>query len=559
MGDSPQDKSGSAPSSTRSSGQTTPPEASQATPASSPQSSNPPTSNLVRQGSVVASMTLISRISGFVRDVVLSYLFGASVYADVFFVALRVPNFFRRLFAEGAFSQAFVPVMVRYREEGQAALRAFLAPLLGLFGLALLIFTGLAEIFARALTALFAPGFLDTPDVFDQTVDLVRITFPYLAFISLSAYAGALLNAHQRFAVPAVTPVLLNLSLLGAATLVLMGWVDDGGTAGITVLAWGVFVAGVLQLAVQLPALGSLGLLVKPSADTSHPGVRQVGKLLIPAVFSASVSQINALVNTILASTLITGSISWLYFADRLMELPLGLVAVALGTVMLPHLSRLAAQGREADFHRTMDWGVFLGLLLGMPAAVALYLLAEPLSASVFMAFDGGAMRDTDIRMVGLALEFFAVALPGFVLVKVLAPGFFAHQDTQSPFRYALAAVIVNLLGSLLTFTWFGHVGLALATALSAWAHVLFLLTGIRRAGHYRPGPMLKQHALRIGVATVCVGGVIYFWVAPLPWLQMQGLPRLGWMLLVVAGIAAVYALILVLLGLRPRHLLHRV
>ncbi len=515
-------------------------------------------SNLTTQGSIVAAMTLLSRLSGFARDIVLSYLFGASQLADMFFVALRIPNFFRRLFAEGAFNQAFVPVLMRFKKQGLAPLLAFVAPLSGLFATVLVLVVVLGVLFAPALTALFAPGFTRNAAVFNQTADLVRITFPYLGFISLTAYAGAVLNAHNRFALPAFTPVLLNFCLISAAGLVLMD-AGPSGVNGVELVSWGVLVAGVLQLSFLIPPLARLGLLPMPNLQTRHSGVRQVGKLLVPAVLSASVGQINALVNTILASTLMTGSISWLYYADRLMELPLGLVAVALGTVMLPHLSRLAAIDDKEGFKATMDWGIHLSLLIGLPAAVALYLLAQPLSATVFMSFSNGAMTLADIQMIGLALEFFAIALPGFILVKVLAPGFFAHEDTQSPFRYASAAVAVNLAGSLATFSWFGHVGLALATALSAWTHVLLLYMGLRRQGHYRVSPGFLQQMWPVLVASTLLGLVIWWWLQPIGWLSMEPTKRFVGILLTVGGCAVGYGLLLWVFGLRPRHLIHRV
>ncbi|MEM7097148.1 MAG: murein biosynthesis integral membrane protein MurJ [Pseudomonadota bacterium] len=518
---------------------------------------NSPPANLTRQGTIVASMTLLSRISGFVRDVVLAYMFGATQYADMFFVALRVPNFFRRMFAEGAFSQAFVPVMVRYREDGLEALRGFLSPLSGIFGASLVLFVALGILGAPVLTALFAPGFYGDEPKFSQTVELVRITFPYLGFIALVSYSAAVLNAHNRFAIPAFTPVLLNLCLISCALLALGEQLDL--YRGTVLLAWGVFIAGVVQLAFQIPAMARLRCLPRPDLNKTHPGVRQVGKLLVPALFSASVGQINALVNTMLASTLITGSITWLYFADRLMELPLGLAAVALGTVILPHLSRLASQEAHAKYSQTMDWGVLIGLTVGLPSAVALYLLAAPLSASVFLVVSGGAMSDLDIRMVALALEFFAVALPGFVLVKILAPGFFAHQNTQAPFKYASVAVAVNLVGSLATFSWFGHVGLALSTALSAWAHVILLLHGLRRAGHYKPGRQLGYRLVSVGLATLVLGLAVWHFLVPIAWFEMQGLERLLSMLGAIAAALLLYVLALFAFGIRIRHFVHRI
>ena len=511
--------------------------------------------NIAKQGGVVASMTMLSRITGLVRDVVLSYVFGASQFADMFFVAFRIPNFFRRLFAEGAFSQAFVPVMVRYKERGELA--AFIAPLSGLFALALAIAVVLGVWGAPWLTALFAPGwFIDQPALSAQTAELVQITFPYLGFVSLTAYAGSLLNAHNKFAVPAFTPVLLNMTLIGAALFALT---KAAATDFSLTLAWGVLAAGVIQLIFQLPSMWRLGLIVRPNLDRQHPGVRQVGKLLVPAVLAASVGQINALVNTMLASTLITGSISWLYYADRLLELPVGLVAVALGTVMLPHLSRMAAGGDAEQFRQTLDWGISLGLLLGLPAAVALYLLAQPLLAAIFMSFGSGAMTAHDVRMAGHALQMFAVALPGFVLVKILAPAFFAHEDTRSPLKCAAGAVLVNLIASLLTFRWFGHVGLAWATALSAWVNVVLLYVALKRRDLYIAGAGLLPMLGKVMVATLLLGLAL---VAATPtageWLAMPGLYRLAGVLLVCGLGVGGYLLVLWLLGVRLKHVLHR-
>jgi putative peptidoglycan lipid II flippase len=510
--------------------------------------------NMTRQGGVVASMTLLSRISGLLRDVVLSYLFGASQLADMFFVAFRIPNFFRRLFAEGAFNQAFVPVLMQYKALGQAQLLGFIAALSGLFAMSLAVVVVLGVLFAPVLTAVFAPGFLDQPFVYQQTSDLVRITFPYLGFISLTAYAGALLNAHSRFALPAVTPVMLNVSLMLAALVAIFELID---APSVVIVAWGVMAAGIVQLLMQVPALSQLKLLPRPNLDRSHSGVRQVGKLLLPAVFAASVAQINALVNTILASTLVSGSISWLYYADRLLELPVGLVAVALGTVILPHLSTMVARNDHQRFSATLDWGVHLGLLLGLPAAVALWLLAKPLVAVMFTSF-GGAMTEHDVRMAAAALEIFAIALPGFVLVKVLQPGFFAHQDTRTPFRYASIAVAVNLIGSLATFSWMGHVGLALATALSAWTQALLLLYGLIAKKHYQMGSQLIGWVLR---ALVCSGllaaGLWYFAPTDAQWLQMLALPRIGWLAVIVSVSVLGYAAALLLLGLRAKHIRH--
>ena len=533
-----------------------PPEAEKSTDSVAKNSSDSKVHNLTRQGGVVAGMTLLSRISGLLRDIVLSYLFGASAVADMFFVAFRIPNLFRRLFAEGAFSQAFVPVLMQYKSKGHNELTYFLAGLSGLFGIVLIGFVALGVIFASGLTALFAPGFIDHPEQFSTTTELVRITFPYLAFISLTAFAGSLLNAHSKFALPAFTPVMLNLCLMIAATLALTGWFN---VQPVVMVAWGVMAAGIVQLGIQLPTLSRMGLLVHPQISAKHPGVRRVGVLLIPAVLAASVGQINALVNTALASTLASGSIAWLYYADRLLELPVGLVAVALGTVMLPHLSAMVARGDEESFKATLSWGIGLGLMLALPAAVALYFFAQPLLALLFMSVPGGAMTALDIRMSSYALEMFAIALPGFVVVKVLSPAFFAHQDTRTPFHYAIVAVAVNLAASLATFQTMGHTGLAMATALSAWTHASLLYMGLHQRELYRLDGKVAVTAAKTLLASSILGlGLFLLLPDGQFWLDMQSLPRIGWTAVVMVLGIMVYAIVLLLLGTRPRDFKHQ-
>ena len=383
---------------------------------------------------MVAAMTLLSRISGLIRDIALAYLFGASVVADLFFIAFRVPNVFRRLFAEGAFSQAFVPVLMDYRHRGPVELKLFLAHLSTKFVGILSVVVVLGVVFSAALAGLFAPGLLDSPNEFALVTELLRITFPYLGFISLTAYAGALFNAHGYFALPAITPVMLNLCLIVAAGIALAGVFE---AQPVIIVAWGVMAAGIVQMTMQLPLLAKLDLMPAPRIG-HHEGLAQVRSLLIPALLANSVGQINTLINTILASTLIAGSISWLYYADRLLELPIGLVAVALGTVLLPHLSAMVVQGNPQRFQRTLNWGITLGVGLGLPAAVALYLLAEPLLAVIYLSLPGSAMTVADIQMAGAALQLFAIALPGFVLVKIFSPAFFANKDSKTPLRCAV-------------------------------------------------------------------------------------------------------------------------
>ena len=365
-----------------------------------------PSRDLSKQGGVVAGMTLASRISGFVRDVVLSNFFGATGVADAFFVAFRIPNFFRRLFAEGAFSQAFVPVASGYVERGdRAALVRFVKVMGGDFALLLTIISVLGVFAADWLIALFAPGFWNDDGRLTLAGDMLRVTFPYLGFISLTAFAAGLLNSHHHYAVPAFTPVLLNLCLIAAAL-----WGTPLFAEPVMALAWGVLVAGIVQWLFQLPALARIELLVTPVINWQHEGVRRVGKLMLPAVFAASVSQINALVGTILASLLVTGSISWLYYSDRLLELPIGLVAIAIGTVLLPNLSRLHAAGSTEQFSRSLEWGMRMGALFGAPAAAALYLLALPLITTIFFH---GAMTRLDPSQRGILASATRDARPG--------------------------------------------------------------------------------------------------------------------------------------------------
>ena len=505
--------------------------------------------DVARQGVVVSSMTLLSRISGLMRDIAFSYVFGASHLADIFFVAFRVPNFFRRLFAEGAFNQAFVPVLVEFKAKGRDELRYFLSSVSGLFGLVLFVFVLIGVFGAEQLTTLFAPGFISDTEKFAQTSELVRIMFPYIGFISLTAYASGVLNAHDRFAIPAITPVLLNLCLISASLLWIQGFFE--GSAAVVVLSWAVVLAGIVQLCFQLPSLNALGLLVRPNLNHHQPGIKEIGILIVPAILSASVGQINALVNTIIASNLVAGSISWLYYADRLLELPVGMVAIALSTVMLPHLSRLSLTGASNNFDRLMNWGILMGMGLGVPAGIGLYFLSVPLIATLFMSFDGGAMTVRDVVMASRALEMFAIALPGFVLVRVLSSGFFSRKNTQQPFRYASIAVAVNLIGSLLTYRWLGHVGLALSTAVSAWTNVLLLFFGLRRHGIssvrlFSPA-LLKVYFLSALIALLLLlsvpGGEF--------WLQQDSLFRLISLIVIIGCVVVVYVGLLLLLGFR--------
>jgi putative peptidoglycan lipid II flippase len=484
---------------------------------------------------------------------VLSHFFGATPVADAFFVAFRIPNFFRRLFAEGAFSQAFVPVLAGYRNrESAAAMREFVSVMSGNFGAVMVLMTLLGVVAAPVVVFVFAPGFRNDPQRLALTVEMLRITFPYLGFISLTAFAGAVLNSFHRYAIPAFTPVWLNLTMIAAAL-----WAAPAFHTPVMALAWGVFAAGLIQLLFQAPALQRIHMLIPPRIDLVHPGARRVGRLMVPAIFAGSVSQINALVDQMIASLLMPGSISWLYYSDRLLELPIGVIAVTIATVLLPNLSRLYATGDTPAFGRTIDWGVRTCLLFGVPAAAALYVLSLPLMATIFLH---GAMTTLDVRMASLSLDAFAFGLLGFALVKVAAPTYFACQDTRTPFRIAVVTVTLNIVLSLALFRVAGHVGVAFATAIAATVQSYLLLRGTIRRGLYRPGREFAVFFAKVAAATtVMVVLLVYLSPAPTHWLHVPIRERALWLIGLSTLGALVYFLVLLIAGLRPKELRYHV
>jgi len=499
---------------------------------------------------VVGGMTLLSRILGFVRDVVFARMFGAGIGMDAFLVAFKIPNFLRRMFAEGAFSQGFVPVLSEVKmQRGDAEVKALVDHVAGTLGLVLFGLTAIAVIAAPLLIMLFAPGFVGDDGRFDLATGMLRITFPYLLFISLTACAGGILNAYGRFAVPAFTPVLLNLALLGAAW-----WLAPRMAEPITALAWGVFVAGIAQLAFQLPFLARLGLLPRPRPSFRDPGVRRILKLMGPALFGASVTQINLLIDTLIASFLVAGSVSWLYYSDRLVEFPLGVFGIALATVILPSLSRRHAETDPEAFSRTLDWALRWVLLLGTPCAVGLMILAGPILATLFQ-YDAFSAHDVD--MAARSLMAYSAGLLGFILVKVLAPGYFARQDTRTPVKIGLVAMATNVVMNLVLVWSLAHAGLALATSIAAFVNAGLLYRGLRRAGVCDPQPGWPLLFVRVVVANGLLAGLLWWGAGDLTtWLDWDGLTRawhlLGW---IVAG-AGLYFVILLIAGLRPRDLL---
>lgn len=516
--------------------------------------------SLFRSTSVVGSMTLLSRVLGFLRDVVLARLFGAGAGMDVFVVAFQIPNFLRRLFGEGAFAPAFVPVLADYHQRGDGAgERAFIDRVAGTLGVILLLVTAVGIVAAPIVILVFSSGFGGGGDGgtgrFDLAVDMLRFTFPYILFISLTAFAGAVLNVHERFAVPAFTPVLLNVVLIGAALFLspMLPRPEIG-------LAVGVLVAGAVQLGFQVPFLARLGCLPRPRWGWRDPGVQRVMHLMLPAIFGSSVAQLNLLVDRHIASYLETGSISWLYYADRLLEFPLGVFAVALATVILPRLSLRHSAKASGAFSETLDWALQITALVAVPAAVALVLLAQPLLATLFRY---GEFDARDTVQAGWALTAYGASLLGFVLVKVLAPGYFSRQDTRTPVRIGIIAMGVNIVLNgvlVLVLLQIGflapHAGLAAATGLAAFVNAGLLYRGLRRADVYHPGHGWRSLAPRVLLATAAMGLFVSAVAgAPVFWLEAGVGERVLRLTACVVGGGAVYALALLVLGLRPRHL----
>lgn len=506
--------------------------------------------------SLIVSMgTMLSRVLGLARDVVFANLLGAAPNADAFFVAFKIPNFLRRLFAEGAFSQAFVPVLTEVKEAGtHEQVKALVNRVAGVLGGSLFILTALAMLMAPWVALVFAPGFSQDVEKLALTADLIVWTFPYLMLISLTGFCGAILNTYGRFSVPAYTPVLLNLSLISAAIF----WAPTMSEPAMG-LAMGVAFAGVVQLLFQLPSLHALKLTPRPIWDTSDPGVRKILALMVPALFGVSVSQINLLFDTVLASLLPDGSVAWLYYSDRLTELPLGVFAIAIATVILPTLSALSTRADSGAFSQTLVWAIRNVLLIAVPATVALWILAEPILATLFQY---GAFSESDVTMAAASLRAYTVGLGAFMLIKVLAPGYYARQDMKTPVKIGIIAMVSNMVlnvAFVFPLMWYfdmGHVGLALATSASAWINAGLLYSGLRRGGVPLAGAFGGKYALRLLVAVTGMASVITFLTPDAElWLQAGLWWRVSRVsVLVFAGLGS-FILILGLLGVRLREI----
>lgn len=521
------------------------------TPPSQPSANAGKHHNLWRSTFIVSAMTLLSRIGGLVRDMVFMNLFGASRLMDAFLVAFKIPNFLRRLFAEGAFSQAFVPVLSEVRtQRGDDEVRRLINHVAGSLTIILGGLSVVAVVFAPAIIFVFAPGFRGDELKFDLAADMLRITFPYLLLISLTAFAGGILNTYNRFGASSFTPVLMNLVMIATAI-----WMAPLLSTPIMALAWGVLISGVVQLGFQWWPLRQINLVPKFRPDFKDPDVKRILNLMVPAMFGVSVSQINLLLDTVLASFLVTGSVSWLYTAERLTELPLGLIGIAVATVILPTLSAKHAQKSDSEFRATIDWALKVIVMVGVPASLAMGILAEPLLASLF---HHGEFDSEDVTKSAMALQALSGGILAFMLIKVFAPAFYARQDTKTPVRIGIIAMVANMVFNLMLVWSLKHVGLSLASTLSAFLNAGLLYHGLHKKGVYRLDAHWVPILIRFALANAAMVAVL-LWITPETswWLAGHGFVRVGWVLLICAAGAGTYGAALLAVGFRPRELRH--
>ena len=504
--------------------------------------------NLLKAAASVSAMTLLSRISGFVRDVLIAVTFGAGALTDAFFVAFRIPNLLRRLVAEGAFAQAFVPVLGEYRaRQGEPATRALADRVLGMLGFWLVVITVIGVVAAPLLVYLVGSGLARDAGTFDLTVTMLRICFPYILFISLVAFAAGILNTYGAYKAPAFAPVLLNVALIAAIV-----WLAPRMQQPIVALAWGVFAGGLAQLLFLAPFLRRFGMLPRPRWDPKDEGVTRILKLMLPAALGVSVAQLSLIINTNIASNLERGSVSWLYYADRLMEFPSAMLGVALGTVLLPSLVRHHQKDDPAAYSRLLDWGLRVTLVLAAPAAVALGLLAVPLVSTLF--WHGEVFSRNDVMMTRHALIAYAVGLVGIILVKVLAPGFYARQNIRTPVKVAIATLVATQLMNIPLVWWLGHAGLALAISLGACFNAGWLWFLMARAGAWRPEPGWAAFLLKLVVALYLMGGAIWYTMGrELSWFEITAGARAAKLALVILAGSTAYFAALGVMGFRLR------
>jgi len=516
--------------------------------------------NLLRAVSTISLLTLVSRISGLVRDIAVSNAFGASAWMDAFNVAFRIPNFLRRLFGEGAFQQAFVPILAQSHERDGAAVTAALIDAVATALFWVLVATCIVGVAAApVMVYLMASGLKE----FDAAVLMTRIMFPYIGLISLVSLAAGILNTWKRFVVPAATPVLLNLASIAAA---LWGGplFQRYGIHPIYAQAVGVMVGGVVQLAIQVPVLRRIGAVPhigllpgKIRAAWNHPGVGRVMKQMAPALIGVSVAQLSILINTQIATHQGVGAVSWLDWASRLMELPTGLLGVALGVVLIPQLSAANGRNDAAAYSGLLDWGLRLVLLLALPCSAALLLFPTGLISVLFHhgEFDAVAVRKTAAALVG-----YGVGLLGLVAVKILAPGYYARQDTRTPVKIAVVVLVLTQVMNAIFVPFIGHVGLALSISVGAMINAFWLFVGLRRSGLYTPAPGWRGFSLRVGGATALLGALLWWAEHHIDWIGLHAhlAERVGWVALVLGGAAILYFGTLRLTGLNFRQFMRR-
>ena len=518
--------------------------------------------SLFKSASLVSVWTLLSRITGLVRELLIAATFGASALTDAFNVAFRIPNLLRRLFAEGAFSQAFVPVLAASREkDGDTATKQLIDQVATVLAWALTFTCVVGVLLSPLLVWAMAAGLRQHPGGFETAVVLTRWMFPYIGFMSLVALAAGILNTWKRFAVPAATPVLLNVSMIAAAAL-LAPQFERWGIQPIYALAGGVLLGGVLQLGVQLPALRKLGLLPRIGlswaavrAAWQHPGTRRITTLMLPALLGVSVAQISLIINTLIASHLQAGSVSWLTYADRLMEFPTALLGVALGVVLLPQLSAARAADDADRYSGLLDWGLRWVVLLAVPCAVALLTLAQPLVA---VLYNYGAFTGADVQQTAAALMGYGVGLVGLIAIKVLAPGFYARQDIRTPVKIAIVVLVFTQCMNLLLVPRLAHAGLALAIGLGALLNAGWLLVGLKRRGAYTPLAGWGRYLLQVLAGSALLAVFLLWAAAQLHWVQADVWQRIGALVLIVLGAAVVYFGTLLLAGVQLRQFVKR-
>lgn len=500
-------------------------------------------------------MTLISRVFGLIRDMVIARYFSAGAETDAFFVAFKIPNFMRRLFGEGAFSLAFVPVLTEYRNtRSDAETQQLINRVSGTLGLILLLVSLSGVLAAPLVVTVFAAGFVDDPQRFTLATDMLRLTFPYILLISLTALSGSILNSCKQFAVPAFTPVLLNLSLISCAL-----WLTPLIDPAIHALAWGVLIAGIIQLLFQLPFLYRAGYLPKPQWGWHHPGVQKIIKLMIPVLFGSSVAQINLLFDTFIASFLVSGSVSWLYYSDRLLEFPLGVFGVALATVVLPHLSESHFKEGRQHFNDTIAWSTRLVVLIAFPATAGLFLLAQPILSTLF---EYGAFSADDSFMSSLSLMAYSLGLPAFILIKILANAFYARQDSKTPVNIGIYSMLANMVFNVIAvfgLLWLSdipaHVGLALATSASAYLNALLLALKLHSLGYLKINRQMRIHLLIALVATFIMSTGLFLLLPDMQlWSGFNAWQRIEKLVLYILPAILCYVLLLWIMGIRKHH-----